>query len=172
MSRLVAGRFTDRMMIDGYPRALTVAGILGAGLVAGVYFAFSTFVMSGLRKLRPEQGLVAMQAINKAAPTPLFMLVLLGTGLLSVVLGVVAIRRVDGPAAGWLLVGAAAYLVSLIVTIAYHIPHNDALALVDPNSAGAGTAWLNYAGPWVAWNHVRTFAAVAGTTCFVIALRV
>src|SRR5262245_56483306 len=63
-------------MIDGYPRTLTVIAALGAALSAGVFFAFSTFVMQALRRLPDEQGLAAMQAINKAAPTPLFMLAL------------------------------------------------------------------------------------------------
>jgi uncharacterized membrane protein len=170
MFRLARRRLTHHMMIGGYLRALTMAGIVGAGLMAGVYFAFSTFVMAGIRRLRPEQGLVAMQEVNRAAPTPLFMLLLLGTGALSVVLAVVAVRRLDGPAQVWVLVGAAAYLVSLVVTIAYHVPRNNALDRVDPNSAGAVAAWLDYAGPWVAVNHVRTAGALASCLAFVVAL--
>jgi uncharacterized membrane protein len=171
MYRLVSGRFTRHMMIDGYPRALTLAGLLGAGLMAGTYFAFSTFVMPGLRRLRPGDGLVAMQAINKAAPTPLLILALVGTGLVSLLLGISAVRRLDEPAAAWQLAGAAVYLLSLVLTIAYHIPHNDALNLVDPASAGAGQAWLDYARPWTLLNHVRTVAALASTACFALALR-
>ena len=36
-------------MIDGYPRVLTIVAAIGAGLAAGVFFAFSTFVMTALR---------------------------------------------------------------------------------------------------------------------------
>lgn len=171
MYRLSSRRFTGGMMIDGLPRALTLAGLLGAGLMAGTYFAFSTFVMPGLRRLRPEQGLVAMQAINKAAPTPLLVLALVGTGLVSLVLGVSALRRLDEPAAGWQLAGAGLYLVSLLITIGYHIPHNNALNLVDPASAGAGQAWLDYYRPWMLLNHVRTVFALAATAGFALALR-
>jgi uncharacterized membrane protein len=159
------------MMIDGYLRTLALAGVVCAGLMAGVYFVFSSFVMSGLRRMRPEQALVAMQAINKAAPAaPVFVILLLGTGVLSVVVGVVAVRRVEGPAQVWLLVGAAAYLVSLVVTIAYHIPRNNALGLVDPNAVGAAAAWLDYVGPWVAVNHVRTVSALASCVAFLVAV--
>ncbi len=35
------------------------------GLVAGVFFAFSTFVMSGLARLPPADGIRAMQSINR-----------------------------------------------------------------------------------------------------------
>jgi len=34
---------------------------LGCGLVAGVFFAFSTFVMPALARLQPPQGIAAMQ---------------------------------------------------------------------------------------------------------------
>jgi uncharacterized membrane protein len=47
-------------MIDGYARGLTVAAAIGAGVTAGVYFAFSTFVMTALRRLAPAQAISAM----------------------------------------------------------------------------------------------------------------
>ncbi|MCD6054620.1 MAG: putative integral rane protein [Rubrobacteraceae bacterium] len=37
----------------------TLASALGCGLVAGVFFAFSTFVMAALRRLKPEEGIAA-----------------------------------------------------------------------------------------------------------------
>jgi len=52
---------------------------VGAGLSAGVFFAFSTFVMKALGRLPDTEGISAMQAINKAAPTPAFMAALFGT---------------------------------------------------------------------------------------------
>ena len=59
-------------MIDSYSRWLTVAAAVGAGL----YLAFSTFVMPGLRKLPPAHAISAMSSINKAAPSnPLLILV-------------------------------------------------------------------------------------------------
>jgi uncharacterized membrane protein len=35
---------------------VTLVGALGSALVAGVFFAFSTFVMPALVRLPPEQG--------------------------------------------------------------------------------------------------------------------
>src|SRR5436190_5913255 len=43
---------------------LTLGSTLGCGLIAGVFFAFSSFVMPALAKLPPAQGLAAMQSIN------------------------------------------------------------------------------------------------------------
>ena len=69
-------------MTDTYTRTLTVAAAIGAGLSAGVYLAFSTFVMGGIHRLSPSQAISAMNGINKAAPAnPLLLLVLFGTGV-------------------------------------------------------------------------------------------
>jgi hypothetical protein len=56
--------------MDGFLAALTA---LGCGLNAGVFFAFSSFVMKALARLQPAQGIVAMQSINLMAVTPAFM---------------------------------------------------------------------------------------------------
>jgi len=61
-------------------QALTIVCATGAATAAGTFFTFSTFTIAGLRRLEPAQGAAAMQAINKEAPTPLFMLLLFGTG--------------------------------------------------------------------------------------------
>ena len=58
---------------------LTFISAIGCGLVGGVFFAFSTFVMQGLGRLPAPQGAAAMQAINVTAVTPVFMAALFGT---------------------------------------------------------------------------------------------
>src|ERR1700674_554363 len=86
-------------LLGGYVRPATLAAAAGAGVVGGVLFAFSTFVMPALRSLPDEQGMAAMQAINKFAPAPVFMSALFGTGLLSCGLGIAALAPLDEPAA-------------------------------------------------------------------------
>lgn len=159
-------------MTGRYDRRLTVVAAVGSGLAAGVFFAFSTFVMTALGRLPDRQGLRAMQEINDAAPTPWFMVPLIGTALVCAVLVVVALRRTNELPARYLLVGSALYLVGIAVTIAYHIPKNDDLALVDPNSPGAADAWNDYRTPWTAWNHVRTLAFVGAAIVFTVAVLV
>jgi uncharacterized membrane protein len=153
-------------------QALTVVAAVGAGVAAGVFFAFSTFVMRALGRLPAAQGVSAMQAINKEAPTPWFMTALFGTTLVSVALAALALTQLDEPEAVYLLVGSAVYLAGIVLTIAYHVPRNDALALVDPNSSVATDAWARYRGAWTAWNHVRTLTCLTGSVAFTLALRV
>lgn len=157
-------------MSGRYGRALTVVATVGSGLMAGVFFAFSTFVMTALGRLTDRQGLRAMQEINDAVPTPWFTVPFIGIGLVCVALVVLAIRRATTRQALYLLIGSGLYLVGFVVTVAYHVPKNGDLALVDPNSAGAASAWSDYQRPWTAWNHVRTLAFLGAAILFAVAL--
>ena len=108
-------------------RTLTTVTAVGAGVAGGVFFAFSTFVMQGLRAVPPRDGLVSMQAINRAAPTPAFMVVLLGTAAACVGLGIWSLTGLDQPGAWYRVVGCGLYLVAIVLTAAYHVPRNNAL---------------------------------------------
>ena len=61
------------------PFALNLVTALGCGVIAGVFFAFSTFVMCALARLPAAQGIAAMQSINVLAMTPPFMIAMFGS---------------------------------------------------------------------------------------------
>ncbi|MEU3795510.1 anthrone oxygenase family protein [Streptomyces fructofermentans] len=158
-------------MIEGPYFVLTVAGVLGTGLVAGVFCAFSTFVMKGLAALPPAQGVAAMQAINVTAVTPAFMLVFLGSAVLCAVLAVVTFVLWPDGATVELLLGSALYLFGCFgVTIVANVPRNNRLATMEPGSPEAVAYWPAYVSEWSTWNHVRTLAAVGSTLSYVLAL--
>jgi uncharacterized membrane protein len=160
-------------MIDGFLFVLTLVTALACGLVAGFFFAFSTTVMKALTRVPESQGLVAMQTINVVVINPLVMLALFGPGLACAVLVIAALVEWGEPYAVYLLLGSLVYLAGVVVlTFAYHVPRNDALAAVDPDDATAASHWTQYARAWTAWNHVRTVAPLASATLFTIALRV
>jgi uncharacterized membrane protein len=151
---------------------LTFIAALGSGVVAGVFFAFSSFVMPGLARLPAAGGIAAMNSINVTAVTPLFMTALFGTGLVCLILAVGAVIGWNQPGSFWLLAGAVIYLVgNLIVTMVFNVPLNDALAAVDPASSNGATVWTTYLRDWVMWNHVRTVTAIAALGCFIFAWR-
>ncbi|MDQ2847439.1 MAG: DUF1772 domain-containing protein [Actinomycetota bacterium] len=133
--------------------------------------AFSTLVMGGLRTLRPAAGVKAMQQINLSARHPAFLLVLLGTTVVCLVSGVVAVVRLGEPGSGWLLAGSVFYPIAIVITGRFHIPRNNTLAAVDPDSADAGTAWHTFLGGWIPGNHVRAVAAAAAAVTLSIAAR-
>ena len=142
-------------MIDGWILTLTVTGAVGTGLVAGVFFAFSTFVMRALDRLPAAQGVAAMKSINVTVINPLFMLALMGTAGVCVVLGVAAIVKWNEPGAGLVLAGSVSYLVlTMLVTMAYHVPRNDALARRDPDAADTTRYWAHHVTTWTTGNHL------------------
>jgi uncharacterized membrane protein len=157
--------------MDGALDVVTLVAALGCGLNAGVFFAFSAFVMDGLARAEAPAGIAAMQWINRRAPTPAFMLAWLGTGLLCLVVAVwTAVsggdrRAVLAVAAGAVYVGG-----SIAVTFARNVPMNDALERMDPGDAATARYWREYVGRWTAWNHARTAASLAAATLLTVAL--
>jgi uncharacterized membrane protein len=145
--------------------------VLGSALVAGVFFAFSSFVMDGLARLPPAQGVAAMQSFNVTVLGSGFLISLFATALVAPVLALVGALR---GAPGWplLALGAALHLVGVVAVTAFaNVPRNDALAALDPIASGTAEHWAGYVVAWTRWNHVRTLAALAATAAFVAALQ-
>jgi uncharacterized membrane protein len=157
--------------MDGLLFAATLATALGCGLVAGVLFAFSSFVMPALARLEPAQGIAAMQAINVMAVTAAFMLAFCGTAAGCAALIVVAVVQWHEPYAVYLVVGSVLYLLGAFgLTRGYHVPRNDALDAVDPHAPDAAVHWARYRADWTRWNHVRAAAALAAAASLTGAL--
>ena len=150
---------------------LTVAAVLGSGLVAGIFFAFSTFVMRALGQLPANQGIAAMKAINVTVLNPWFFLAFFGTGVVCLAVAFFATGSATGVTLAYLLAGCALYLFGcILVTIAFNVPLNDRLASADPESPDTAALWAHYLSRWTLWNHVRTVAPLAAAGCFVMAL--
>jgi uncharacterized membrane protein len=159
------------MSADGLLFLLTMVAALGSGLVAGIFFAFSTFVMKALERITPASGIAAMQSINVAVINPLFLAVFLGTTTASVVLVLTAVWRWRAPGSEFMLLGGCFYLAgTFLVTLMFNVPRNEALALVESSTPSADAAWREYAAGWKMWNHVRTVAALAAAVYLTIAL--
>ena len=151
--------------------ALTFAAALGCGVVAGAFFAFSTFVMKALGRIPAVQGIAAMQSINVAVITPSFMAALFGTGVVCLILAASALPTWPAPGAVYLFAGSLLYIIgTVLVTIVFNVPRNNALASVDPASADGAALWAGYLKSWTAWNHVRTAAALVAAASLTMAL--
>ncbi len=149
---------------------LALSAALGSGLIAGVFFAFSSFIMQSFSKLPANQAIAAMNTINVVILNSLFMVVFVGTAAVCAVLGVVAFIKWSQPGSVFLLIGGLLYLIgSIVVTGAFNVPLNDALAAVTPERATT-EAWKQYLEPWMVWNHVRTATSLLASLAFIIAL--
>ncbi|HEX7131449.1 MAG TPA: anthrone oxygenase family protein [Iamia sp.] len=149
---------------------LTVVAAVMGGLVAGVFLAFSTFVVQGIDRAPAPAAITAMQGINVTAPHPLFMLPLFGGPLVGLAAAVLALTGDGDVADGWVVAGAVAGFVPAVMTAAFHIPRNNALDRLDPAAPDAAATWTRYVREWVGGNHVRTLGALAGSVAMTVAL--
>ena len=157
-------------MSSTFVNVMILFSALGSALVAGIFFAFSTFVMKALGRLQPEQGIAAMQAINVTVLNPWFFTVFFGTGVGCIFLAVFALSNWSGPVAAHLAVGSMLYIVGCIfVTMVFNVPLNNALARADANNPDSVSLWRHYLHRWTFWNHVRTGASLAAATLLILA---
>ena len=174
MDRLDSPRLTRRVTSIPYLIATTAAAVSSAA-VGGVFYAFSTFVMKGLDRTGPVDAITAMRGINaEAQANAPFLLLFVGSALMALGIGVVALFRWSQPGSGYVLLGAVLGLVAFVVTVAFNVPLNDHLDAVDPSGLSAADAlreWQAYRIPWTAWNHVRTVAPLLGSALILVGLR-
>lgn len=155
--------------IARYLFPLTLFAAVGAGMVAGLLFAFSSFVMRALLEVPGGNGMIAMQRINVLIVNPLFLILFMGTAVASGILVVHGVLERGEPGASWLVVGGLAYLLGVIgVTMVFNVPLNNALAPLSGPSAVE--SWQRYVASWIRWNHVRTIAAIGAAVAISVAL--
>jgi len=156
-------------MIEPAISALLWLSALGCAVMAGLYFAFSAFIMRALGEIDRAAGIAAMVAINRVILRSAFMPVFLGSTLTSVALVVMALLDWGEPGAAAMLAGALIYILGMFgVTMAFNVPLNNRLIAVG--AGGDDGIWALYLTVWTRWNHVRTAASLAGLVLLVVAL--
>jgi uncharacterized membrane protein len=147
---------------------LEVLAIIGSGLTAGIFYAFSTFVMAALARIPPEQGIAAMNSINITVINPWFFAVFFGTPLVCAILFVMALLKWSEPGAAIILAASLIYVVgSLVVTMVFNVPLNNELATVTSAEGSGGALWNRYLSDWTFWNSVRTAAPLLAMVLFI-----
>jgi uncharacterized membrane protein len=147
---------------------LEVLAIIGSGLTAGIFFAFSTFVMAALARIAPDQGIAAMNSINVTVINPWFMTVFMGTPVICAVLIVMAPFKWSEPGAALILAASVIYIVgSFVVTMVFNVPLNDQLAAVTSATGEGAALWTRYLSDWTFWNSVRTAAPLLAMVLFI-----
>lgn len=136
--------------------AISIALIVCGGLVSGLLFAFSNFVMRALTLEPSDAAMRTMQRINLEIINPLFLVVFIGSALLSVLLVYLVVSSQLCSGQWWLLFGGVLYLLGPIgITIGFNVPLNNRLATTPASEADV--AWPQYVVRWLRWNHRRTW---------------
>lgn len=145
--------------------SLIVAGAVAAGVNAGAFFAFSNFVMPALEELAPTDGATAMQTINRYAPSTLFVGAIIGAGLV----GLPVLIWGTHTETRWLVAAVILSIASFVITIAFNVPRNNALA--DAGAGTIGAVWSDYLVSWTRWNTARTITSAASVAAYALAIR-
>ena len=155
--------------------ATSTAAALTSAAVGGLFFAFSTFTMHGLDRLDPRAAIAAMRGINaEAQANAPFLLMLFGSALLALGVGVVAVARWREPGSGYLLAGAVLAVLAVLVTIVVNVPLNNRLDALDVgvlSAADAAREWSSYLSTWTMANHLRAAAPLLGSVLLLVGAR-
>src|SRR5689334_16899640 len=130
--------------------ALLWFSAIACGLIGGLYFAFSTFIIQALGRIPDSAGIAAMQAINRTILQSLFMPIFFATTIAGLALAVLALFWIAEPGSIAMLAGGILYVATMfIVTMVFNVPLNNEL---DRVSADAGSAlWTRYQKDWTVW---------------------
>ena len=132
------------------------AAAIGCGVMAGIYFAFSAFVMSSLGAIAKPHGIAAMQSINVVVINRSFLGAFVGTALLSLGIAIMALTSWGSRSSVFFLAGAVSYFVgTFLVTGLGNVPQNNELAAVSPADASSAGVWERYLQRWTFLNTVR-----------------
>ena len=158
-------------IVENLRLLLILLATIGSGLSAGIFYAFSTFVMQALAKQPTAQGIATMQAINITVINPWFMVAFFAPAVAGILLSISLLFQWQQSIAVYCSIATLLYVIGTIgVTIACNVPLNDTLATVTPDSVEGATLWTKYLTDWTFWNHVRTAAALLAATLYAIAL--
>lgn len=157
--------------MDGTLFALTLATALGSLAMGGVFYGFSVLVMPGLAQVPAKDATGVMQGINRSAISFRFLSVFMGTTVASLGLGIWALVDWNGDYSGFLVAGAATYLVAgFMLTVGYHVPRNEALDKVTAGTPEADRMWAAYLVDWTRMNHVRGLAGIVAGGLLVVGI--
>ncbi len=149
---------------------LGLASLLGAALMTGTFYAFSTFVMKALARVPAAEGMASMQSINVVVINRWFLSVFMGTTVLSgILVGLALFDR--QPSSLWMLSGGLVYVLgTFLVTMICNVPLNNELARASATELDGHDVWVRYLDRWTKWNHLRTVFAVISTLLFALGL--
>lgn len=145
------------------------AAAIGCAMSAGLFYTFSDFQIRAMRLAAPSAGVEVMQNINREIMRSGTIVVLWGSLLLALLLGLYAALALEGPAVTLLALGAILFVAGVWgVSVAFNIPMNVRLGALPHASSEAAAYWKTYVSRWNLWNHVRSATAVLAAVCFLV----
>ena len=142
---------------------------LTTGLMAGLFYAWSFSVTTGLSKLSDTNYIEAMQSLNKAILNPAFFLIFWGS-ILSLMLATILHYEQPLSSIFWLLlIATVVYLIgSIAVTFSGNIPLNNSLEIFKLNSSSVEEIKLQRTAFESRWNKLNMIRTISSSLAFIV----
>jgi uncharacterized membrane protein len=138
------------------------------GLVGGAFAIYAHTVMPGLRATDDRTFVAAFQSMDRAIINPWFM----AGGFIGALLftAAAAALHLGRAALPWILAALALYIIAFVITLAVHVPLNDALKAAGNPDRIVDLAAVRerfHETRWVTWNLVRVATTTGAFACLV-----
>ncbi|GGE43773.1 hypothetical protein GCM10011367_18110 [Marinicauda pacifica] len=148
-------------MTDDWPVHFSLFLALWTAVIAGVFSAFSEFVMRALSRAAPASGVDAMQQINVSVLRTQFVAGILLIPPISIGFAIYGFGAFDGLARISSFGAALVYTTMVfLVTVFGNVPMNNRLAGLDPHARETEAYWSEYGRVWTRLNHIRTLGSL------------
>jgi len=136
--------------------------IVLTGLMAGIYFAFSTFVMKALNQLPALHAAHAMNKINDVIVNTVFLPIFFGSTLWFAGLIVWSVADWQGTQSMLLISAALIYIVGMFFVTAFgNVPLNNKLKASEVSEEQLARYWPVYMAKWTKLNHIRSVSCIS-----------
>ena len=154
-----------------YTSTLLSLAAISTGLMAGIYFAFSSFVMPAFKNIEEKQAIAAMTSINDTILRSWFMPLFFGSSIISAILLFSIWTQSYSPNSNLIIFACITYLTGMLLcTAIFNVPLNKALAKAGAANLESHITWSGYLKNWTFWNHVRMIASLFSCIIFTYAL--
>ena len=142
-------------------------------IMAGLFFAWSFSVTTGLAKLSNIEYIRAFQAMNRAILNPFFFICFFGTAILLPFSAFLYYQQHPSLRFWFLIIASALYLIGVIgVTMVGNVPLNESLDAFNSQIAAAQeitSQRQQFEGNWNKMNNIRTVASALCIISVIIA---
>lgn len=142
--------------MDAVRTLILLLATLSMGLMAGAFALYAHTIMPGLARVDARSFVSAFQAVDRAIINPWF----LGGGFLGAMLFslLATLAHLGRNALPWIACALGLYAIAFAITIAVHLPLNDAIKAVDLNQVTdlAAVREAFDERRWARWNLLRT----------------
>ncbi|MEU6137656.1 DUF1772 domain-containing protein [Nocardioides sp. NPDC047086] len=156
-------------MLEDIRTLSLITATMTMGLMAGYFGLYAHTIMPGLGSTDDRTFVGSFQAIDRAIINPWFMVSgFLGALVFTILAVALSLGSDQRRLLVWVGVALVLYLIAFVLTIAIHLPLNDALKAAGSPDLISDLAQVREAfdeAKWVRWNVVRTIATTAAFGC-------